>query len=166
MLQVGNVIAVRVCAQFVGWENYAKEGRLVVRIANSPESRQDSWWWSAVFLQLTHPCLTEPKRKKLDADITPQVKIDERIQDAIKAVYEASYSTALGLGLEPPPYTLNPPTVVTTELRADMPTGRDRRPLRILSLGRVHPCFGFFNTNAVYPFRWWRRTWRFLVAHT
>ncbi|KIK65149.1 hypothetical protein GYMLUDRAFT_258629 [Collybiopsis luxurians FD-317 M1] len=33
-LKPGNVIGVRVCAQFAGWENYADFGQLVVRIAN------------------------------------------------------------------------------------------------------------------------------------
>ncbi|PWN39418.1 FabD/lysophospholipase-like protein [Ceraceosorus guamensis] len=33
-LEEGNVLAVRVCAQYKGWENYAKDGKLVVRISN------------------------------------------------------------------------------------------------------------------------------------
>ncbi|KDQ16906.1 hypothetical protein BOTBODRAFT_219380 [Botryobasidium botryosum FD-172 SS1] len=36
-LEVGNVIAVRVCAKFAGWANHARDGQLVVRIANGGE---------------------------------------------------------------------------------------------------------------------------------
>lgn len=166
MCEVGNVIAVRVCAQFVGWENYAKEGRLVVRIANSPESMHDPQCLFLCFSGSSILDLAEPTRRKLGADITAQVEINGRIQDAIKAVYEASYSTALDLGIAPPPYTLNPPAVVATELRADMPTGRDQRPLRILSLGRFIYPSTVLTIHLVHLFRWWRRTRCFVFAHT
>jgi hypothetical protein len=33
-LQPGNIIAVRACAQFPGWENFARRGHLVLRVAN------------------------------------------------------------------------------------------------------------------------------------
>ncbi|KIJ36117.1 hypothetical protein M422DRAFT_34386, partial [Sphaerobolus stellatus SS14] len=36
-LQPGNAVAVRVCAQFEGWENYAESGHLVIRISNKSE---------------------------------------------------------------------------------------------------------------------------------
>ncbi|PPQ65918.1 hypothetical protein CVT24_011251 [Panaeolus cyanescens] len=37
-LKPGNAIGVRVCAQYVGWENYARSGQLVVRISNKAPS--------------------------------------------------------------------------------------------------------------------------------
>ncbi|CEH16705.1 Intracellular membrane-bound Ca2-independent phospholipase A2 [Ceraceosorus bombacis] len=37
-LREGNVLAVRVCAQYKGWENYAKDGKLVVRISNESKA--------------------------------------------------------------------------------------------------------------------------------
>ncbi|KAF7976548.1 hypothetical protein HWV62_6199 [Athelia sp. TMB] len=40
-LDVGNVIAVRVCAQFKGWENHAQSGRLVIRMSKNVERNPD-----------------------------------------------------------------------------------------------------------------------------
>lgn len=42
-LDVGNVIAVRVCARFPGWENVVRDGRLVVRVAEQGPSIRGSW---------------------------------------------------------------------------------------------------------------------------
>uniref|UniRef100_A0A0W0FFI5 PNPLA domain-containing protein n=1 Tax=Moniliophthora roreri TaxID=221103 RepID=A0A0W0FFI5_MONRR len=39
-LEPGNVVGVRVCAQFAGWENYAEFGQLVVRIRNTAREAQ------------------------------------------------------------------------------------------------------------------------------
>ncbi|PPQ82479.1 hypothetical protein CVT24_002371 [Panaeolus cyanescens] len=39
-LKPGNAIGVRVCAQYVGWENYARSGQLVVRISNKAPSAE------------------------------------------------------------------------------------------------------------------------------
>lgn len=38
--QEGDIIAVRLCAQFPGWEIYAKDGRLVMELSEN-ESQYD-----------------------------------------------------------------------------------------------------------------------------
>jgi hypothetical protein len=54
--QHGNVIGVRVCANFEGWENHALEGRLAIRMAN--EGTHDKW---ATSMKLTIAFVSHPK---------------------------------------------------------------------------------------------------------
>ncbi|KAJ6553081.1 acyl transferase/acyl hydrolase/lysophospholipase, partial [Mycena capillaripes] len=110
-LEPGNVIAVRACAQFLGWENHAKEGQLVVRITNGG-----------------------PRKCVEQVDITEHVELDIKLQNEINAIYADSYLAANDIGWELPPYVAQPAMMVVSEQRADAPTGLGKRPLRILSL--------------------------------
>ncbi|KAJ7231637.1 hypothetical protein C8J57DRAFT_1533517 [Mycena rebaudengoi] len=69
-LEPGNVIAVHAGAQFLGWENHAKEGQLLVRITNGGPRK----------------CLEQ-------VDITKHVELDIKLQNEINAIYEVFVRT-------------------------------------------------------------------------
>ncbi|KAF7976534.1 hypothetical protein HWV62_6170 [Athelia sp. TMB] len=108
LLEPGNVIAVRVCAQFSGWENHAHSGRLVVRMSKNVDRTP----------------------RVVEDDLTPYLENKLKIEQALIDDFAAENSEAIisqhpeGLG----------GSVKMEPLRADQPTGKGEPPLRLLSL--------------------------------
>lgn len=125
--QAGNVIAVRGCARFPGWEMDAHSARLVVRISNkggmSLSTRPSS---------NSHRCRMLGPRKavaKPTVDWEAVVKSNEHLQEQL-AVYLDDV-TPQGIA----PAISVETTLLTQELRSDRQYGSGGRPLRLLSLG-------------------------------
>ncbi|PPQ86546.1 hypothetical protein CVT25_007204 [Psilocybe cyanescens] len=126
LLEAGNVIAVRGCARFPGWEMDAHSARLVVRISNkggmSLSTRPSS---------NSHRCRMLGPRKavaKPTVDWEAVVKSNEHLQEQL-AVYLDDV-TPQGIA----PAISVETTLLTQELRSDRQYGSGGRPLRLLSL--------------------------------
>ncbi|KAK7434582.1 hypothetical protein VKT23_020118 [Stygiomarasmius scandens] len=114
-LDPGDVIAVRVCAQFRGWENYAESGQLIVRISN---------------ISRDLPEVKEPE------DVTDANDAFQKLQGAIYEYYQQV--TPKG----EPPFKSATTALLASEARADLllslstdppPAYESSRPLRLLS---------------------------------
>ncbi|KXN83116.1 Calcium-independent phospholipase A2-gamma [Leucoagaricus sp. SymC.cos] len=105
LLEPGNVIGVRVCAQFEKWEMHAHSGRLVVRVSNKGPRRPPSPStndWSSI------------RQEKND--------MHKKIKDYLAGRNEGEHSTA---SIES--------DLLGKELRADLKYGAGERPLKLLS---------------------------------
>lgn len=105
-LEPGDVIAVRVCARFPGWANYAKSGRLVIRISNEGK-------------------YVPPKSNKQIAEfVEGRRSLQQQLWD---------YYQSLAVDGAPPPYSATTELLLRGP-RADMMVGAGEAPLRLLSL--------------------------------
>jgi hypothetical protein len=109
-LEVGNALAVRVCAQFPGWENHASEGRLILqtsegRIAQPPPEESQAEYLGLVTGQISK--LSKTFDKYLNAATPPDA---------------------------PPAYSIVREMLPTGPLRADQSFLAEELPLRVMSL--------------------------------
>lgn len=135
--QPGNVIAVRACAQFEGWENYAESGYLVIRVSNTSEFPHtfrvlQSLMAAQILL------IERPASGIIIPDVSHIARHEETIQAAILQFYKdisdeenvIFQSTAVQM--------------LSNEIRADQvvqmmappPYEATLRPLRLLCLGK------------------------------
>ncbi|KAG7094147.1 hypothetical protein E1B28_007759 [Marasmius oreades] len=111
-LEPGDVIGVRVCAQFPGWENYAEFGQLVVRLSHSD---------------------SKPKPVHVP-DVAKADHAYREVQDAINRFYREVSPN------DEPVYRSATVSLLSAEARADQlitddpPPPYEKRPLRLLSL--------------------------------
>ncbi|KAF5379699.1 hypothetical protein D9615_005735 [Tricholomella constricta] len=110
-LEVGNALAVRVCARFVGWENHAVEGRLVLKLSEKGRPAQ--------------PSFDEYQIEYLGV-------VAEQMSALGKAL--DTYLDAATPEGAPPAYSLVREILPTGPLRADQSALADEPPLRLLSL--------------------------------
>ncbi|KAF5360636.1 hypothetical protein D9756_004637 [Leucocoprinus leucothites] len=107
LLEPGDVIGVRVCAQFSKWETHAHSGRLVVRVSNKgprrPPSPSTNDWGSI---------------RRENTELQKQLKSYLQSQNGMQHTTTSIESELLG-----------------KELRADLKYGAGDRPLKLLSLG-------------------------------
>ncbi|RDB25621.1 Calcium-independent phospholipase A2-gamma [Hypsizygus marmoreus] len=110
-LEVGNALAVRACAQFVGWENHATEGRLVLRLSDKGRAAQ--------------PQPDEFRFEYLGL-VTKQISMLEETFDR--------YLNAATPAEAPPAYSLVRELLPTGPVRADQSAIAGEPPVRVMSL--------------------------------
>ncbi|KDR80872.1 hypothetical protein GALMADRAFT_135962 [Galerina marginata CBS 339.88] len=106
LMEEGNVLAIRACARFPGWELDAQSARLIVRISNKGPRRAPSnpaVDWKAV--------------------ITTNQKLQDRLNQYLDAVTPEGVAPAISVET----------TLLAQELRSDRQYGQGGRPLRLLS---------------------------------
>lgn len=108
IMEVGNIIAVRVCARFAGWETHAREGRLVVRISN------DSSQQKPPKVSSNHINWTDVEQSS--------AALQHRLYQFLDASTPATDPAALSVETN----------LLTRELRIDQTYGANERPLRLL----------------------------------
>ncbi|KAF8158515.1 acyl transferase/acyl hydrolase/lysophospholipase [Crassisporium funariophilum] len=107
VLQPGNVIAVRACARFPGWEMHAHSARLVVRISNKGRRRA--------------PPKPVADWKEI---LRSNQKLQARLEEYLNAVTPEGVAAAVSVET----------TLLAQELRTDRQYGVGGKPLRLLSL--------------------------------
>ncbi|KAG6916204.1 hypothetical protein DXG01_007834 [Tephrocybe rancida] len=116
--KVGNVLGVRVCARFEGWENHASEARLTLQVpekgkpADGPRRRPNS--------------LPDRPRKEYLGLVSEQIT-------SLTETFDA-YLNAATPAEAPPAYSLVREMLPTGPLRADQVAAAEEPPLRLLSL--------------------------------
>ncbi|KAF8071587.1 acyl transferase/acyl hydrolase/lysophospholipase [Lyophyllum atratum] len=112
-LEAGNALAVRVCAQFPGWENHASEARLILKVS---EKGRHNW----------QPSSDDEDKAAYLGVVTEQItKLGE--------TFDAYLSDATPADA-PPAYSLVREMLPTGPLRADQREVAEEPPLRLLSL--------------------------------
>ncbi|KAJ2921098.1 hypothetical protein H1R20_g15995, partial [Candolleomyces eurysporus] len=106
-LEPGNVIAVRPCTRFAGWQLHAHSARLVVRISNKGPRKQQ-------------------QQPKVDWEAVSEST--QKLQDAL-----ANYLDELTPEGKPPAVSVEA-ALLGQEIRSDREYGSNMRPLRLLSL--------------------------------
>ncbi|KAF8068911.1 hypothetical protein FPV67DRAFT_1096496 [Lyophyllum atratum] len=109
-LDVGNALAVRVCARFPGWENHASEGRLILRTSDKGRRAQRSQDKSEV------------------NDLKTINEQTSKVEESLNAYLDDATP-----GGAPPAYSILRGLLSKGPLRADQATQAGEPPLRLLS---------------------------------